>query len=221
MCYRRWGHNELDEPAFTQPLMYNNIRLRTSVPKLYEQKLLEEKVFESESSMMDIREKRRQMLDTELQKADNYTPSKSYHLQGKWKGMIHMKARHVKEPITGVEEATLREIGKCSVTSPVPIKLHPRLQKYHIDARLKRLEKGEGLDWATAEALAFGSLMKEGHGVRISGQDVGRGTFSQRHAMFVCQETEKTVIPLNHLGDGQQYLEVSWYDHRKPATISQ
>ncbi|KAI9260567.1 oxoglutarate dehydrogenase, E1 component [Phascolomyces articulosus] len=219
ICYRRWGHNELDEPAFTQPLMYNNIRLHNSVPKQYEEKLLaEENVFESAESVAALRESQFASLDAELQKANNggadaQCPS-NYHLQGNWKGMEHVKTRPLpeEEPDTGVEKDILDLVGKQSVTAPdvANVLLHPRLEKYHIGSRLKRLEKGTGIDWATAEALAFGTLMKEGHDVRISGQDVGRGTFSQRHAMFVDQNTEKAMIPLNHgLGDGQGFLEVA------------
>lgn len=113
--------------------------------------------------------------------------------------------------ITGVDDIqNLVDIGKRSVTPPVPMKLHPRLEKYHVTSRIKRLEEGKPIDWATAEALAFGSLMQQGYDVRISGQDVGRGTFSQRHAMFVCQETEKAAIPLNTgLGPNQGLLEVA------------
>ncbi|KAG2224888.1 hypothetical protein INT45_010837, partial [Circinella minor] len=217
ICYRRWGHNELDEPAFTQPLMYNNIRLHNSVPKQYEQKLIEDNVFESSESVAAVRESQYELLDSELKKANDSgsveCPS-SYHLKGNWKGIQHVKTRPLpeEEPDTGVEKDILDLVGKQSVTAPDAdnIKLHPRLEKYHIGSRLKRLEKGAGIDWATAEALAFGTLLKEGHDVRISGQDVGRGTFSQRHAMFVDQNTEKAVIPLNHgLGDGQGFLEVA------------
>ena len=198
--------------------MYNNIRLHNSVPKQYEQKLIEEEnVFESSESVAAVRESQYELLDRELQKANNAgsieCPS-SYHLEGNWKGIQHIKTRPLpeEEPDTGVEKSILDLVGKQSVTAPDAenIKLHPRLEKYHIGSRLKRLEKGAGIDWATAEALAFGTLLKEGHDVRISGQDVGRGTFSQRHAMFVDQNTEKAVIPLNHgLGDGQGFLEVS------------
>lgn len=211
MCYRRWGHNELDEPAFTQPFMYSNIRPRPSVPKMYEEKLLEEQVYASKEDVEAVRASQRKVLESELQKVDgNYSPPSSLHLAGNWKNMTHIteRPRLDQEPATGVDKDQLLDIGRKSVATPIPMKLHPRLQKYHVDARLKKLEQGANIDWATAEALAFGSLLKEGHGVRISGQDVGRGTFSQRHAMFVCQESERTVIPLNHMDSNQAYLEV-------------
>ncbi|KAI8064307.1 oxoglutarate dehydrogenase, E1 component [Gilbertella persicaria] len=212
MCYRRWGHNELDEPAFTQPLMYNNIRHRTSVPKLYEKKLLDENVLSSEQEAQSIRSSHMQALESQLQQAESYVPNTAQiHLDGNWKEMQHITSGTQTElPDTGCDTVLLKEIGELSVTPPDGVKIHSRLQKYHIDQRTKKLKSGQGLDWATAEALAFGSLLKEGYDVRISGQDVGRGTFSQRHAMFVCQESERTVVPLNHMDKAQKnYLEVA------------
>jgi probable 2-oxoglutarate dehydrogenase E1 component DHKTD1 len=212
MCYRRWGHNELDEPAFTQPVMYNNIRHRTSVPKLYEEKLLQEKTFASEQEIQQVRDAHIKELEKGLQDAESYLPDAArIHLDKNWKGIKHITTSSQTEiPDTGCDLNTLTEIGKLSVTPPEGVKVHSRLQKYHIDQRNKKLAKGQGLDWATAEALAFGTLLKEGYDVRISGQDVGRGTFSQRHAMFVCQDTERAVIPLNHMEQDQKhYMEVA------------
>jgi probable 2-oxoglutarate dehydrogenase E1 component DHKTD1 len=212
MCYRRWGHNELDEPAFTQPRMYDNIRLRTSVPKMYEEKLCQEQVLTTDD-ITKIREQQQDALAAQLKKTDDYKPSPSYHLEGNWKGIEHIVKGQSEQIDTGLERDTLVRVGKQSVTAPEGIRVHPRLEKYHIGSRLKKLEQGTGLDWATAEALAFGSLLEEGHGIRISGQDVGRGTFSQRHAMFVCQDTEDAVIPLNEINknnaNSQGFLEVS------------
>ncbi|SAM06364.1 hypothetical protein [Absidia glauca] len=212
MCYRRWGHNELDEPAFTQPRMYDNIRLRTSVPKLYEEKLCQEQVLTTDD-ITKIREQQQDALAARLKKSDDYKPSPSYHLEGNWKGIEHIVKGQSEQIDTGLDRDTLVRVGKQSVTAPEGIRVHPRLEKYHIGSRLKKLEQGTGLDWATAEALAFGSLLEEGHGIRISGQDVGRGTFSQRHAMFVCQDTEDAVIPLNEINknnaNSQGFLEVA------------
>ncbi|KAI8381129.1 oxoglutarate dehydrogenase, E1 component [Radiomyces spectabilis] len=209
MCYRRWGHNELDEPAFTQPLMYNTIRPRVSVAKLYEQKLLAEKTLASEADAEALRQEELQKLDQSLKEAESYKPSSDYHLHGNWRGMQHITTGQPTETMTGVDIEELRAIGRQSVTPPEDVQVHPRLRKYHVDSRLKKLEQGKGIDWATGEALAFGSLLKEGYDVRISGQDVGRGTFSQRHAMFVSQDTEKAVIPLNNLSSHQGLLEVA------------
>ncbi|KAI9261175.1 oxoglutarate dehydrogenase, E1 component [Sporodiniella umbellata] len=205
MCYRRWGHNELDEPAFTQPEMYNNIRHRTSVPKSYEQKLVNEKVL-GETEAEKVRENYNDALEKGLKEAVAYQVPEEYHLSGSWKGIEHIKHYSPEQPETGCDLDLLRQVGNASVQSSV--KVHPRLQKYHIDQRLKKIDQGHGLDWATAEALAFGSLLKENVGIRISGQDVGRGTFSQRHAMFVCQDTERAVVPLNEMNT-QEFLEVA------------
>ncbi|KAJ2657673.1 hypothetical protein IWW48_004418 [Coemansia sp. RSA 1200] len=172
ITFRRWGHNELDEPSFTQPLMYNIIRSRESIPKLYERRL----------------------------KAD--------HLKGKWAGLV-MPKEAVTTIDTGVAKDTLREVGKKSVLVNDAFKVHPRLAKHHIQPRLQKLHENKPVDWATAEALAFGTLLKEGYNIRLCGQDVGRGTFSQRHAMFVCQESENVYIPLNNIGDGQGRIEVA------------
>ncbi|KAJ1889048.1 hypothetical protein LPJ81_006206, partial [Coemansia sp. IMI 209127] len=110
---------------------------------------------------------------------------------------------------TGVAEDTLREVGEKSVSVDKAFKVHPRLAKHHIEPRLKKLQNNKSIDWATAEALAFGTLLKEGYNIRLCGQDVGRGTFSQRHAMFVCQDTENVYIPLNNIGKNQGKIEVA------------
>ncbi|CAO3659061.1 unnamed protein product [Rhizopus stolonifer] len=205
MCYRRWGHNELDEPAFTQPIMYNNIRHRTSVPRSYEQKLAKENIL-AETKAQEIRQSYSDALEQGLKGAETYNIPNDYHLAGNWQGLEHIQKHSSEQPKTGCNLDLLRQVGEASVQASVQV--HARLQKYHIDQRLKKLDLGHSLDWATAEALAFGSLLKQDIGVRISGQDVGRGTFSQRHAMFVCQETERTVIPLNTMNT-RELLEVA------------
>ncbi|KAG8734031.1 hypothetical protein FRC11_013087 [Ceratobasidium sp. 423] len=198
ITYRRWGHNELDEPAFTQPQMYHRIRTRQSVPQIYEQKLVSEGLLSEEKAAAG-RAAYKQHLEKELTKADSYQPQADM-LGGKWSGMIwpgdSTKANH--KPKTGVDSRTLVEVGKASVAVPVGFATHPRLQR-HIKHRITSLESGQGIDWGTAEALAWGSLMLEGFDVRISGQDVGRGTFSHRHAMLVDQQTERVTVPLNAL----------------------
>ncbi|TCD66088.1 hypothetical protein EIP91_001846 [Steccherinum ochraceum] len=198
IVYRRWGHNELDEPAFTQPLMYEKIRARRSVPALYENQLIEDKTITA-STASSVREAYKTLLTNELAAADGYTP-RAPMLQGQWSGLAwpkdSVKEEKSRNPDTGVENAKLVEVGKASVTVPESFEIHPRLSR-HVGNRLKALEAGQKLDWATAEALAFGSLMQDGYDVRISGQDVGRGTFSQRHAMLVDQKSETVTVPLN------------------------
>nr|XP_019012250.1 oxoglutarate dehydrogenase (succinyl-transferring), E1 component [Kwoniella pini CBS 10737]OCF51031.1 oxoglutarate dehydrogenase (succinyl-transferring), E1 component [Kwoniella pini CBS 10737] len=206
ICYRRWGHNELDEPAYTQPKMYEKIRGRKSVPELYEARLKDQGVLTEETSSQ-ARKTYTAHLEEQFNQIDKYM-AKSDMLQGKWSNYVWPagpQAEH--HPETGVQKSELVEIAKASVTLPENFSIHSRLKR-HVSSRLKSLE-GK-VDFATAEAMAFGSLMKEGYDVRISGQDVGRGTFSQRHAMFVDQQTENCLIPLNeNLGVDSGKLELA------------
>ncbi|RIB30188.1 dehydrogenase E1 and transketolase domain-containing protein 1 [Gigaspora rosea] len=206
ISYRRWGHNELDEPAFTQPLMYNNIRSRKSVPKLYEDKLLTEESILSENDISEFRKNYYNTLDEHYKKSDTYKPEADM-LEKKWNGFI-MPTETVTKMDTGVSREILENVGKTSVNIPHDIVIHPRLKKFHIQTRLQKISEGKKIDWATAEALALGSLMLEGHNIRLCGQDVGRGTFSQRHAMIVCQDTERVIVPLNNLISDQGMLEI-------------
>ncbi|KAJ2777900.1 hypothetical protein H4R18_004912 [Coemansia javaensis] len=206
ITFRRWGHNELDEPSLTQPRMYNIIRARESVPRLYERRALEDGVV-SEAAAKEARAAFGQYLEDELAACSSYVPP-GRQLAGKWAGMT-TPTEAVTQMDTGVAEDTLREVGAQSVAVDPGFKVHSRLAKRHIQPRLKQLEEGRGIDWATAEALAFGSLLREGYNIRLCGQDVGRGTFSQRHAMLVCQETENVCVPLNSpRGQHQGKLEV-------------
>jgi probable 2-oxoglutarate dehydrogenase E1 component DHKTD1 len=201
ITYRRWGHNELDEPAFTQPLMYKNIRSRKSVPKAYEEKLLTEKVLADQEEIDEFRRVYMQKLDTHLENSRSFKPEADY-LRGKWSALTH-PTEAISRMDTGVDSAILNEIGNASVNTPDRFSVHPRLMKHHVEARQKMMATGQNIDWATAEALALGSLLKEGYNVRISGQDVGRGTFSQRHCMLVDQESEETYVPLNNMSPDQ------------------
>ncbi|KAF9578818.1 hypothetical protein BGW38_005199, partial [Lunasporangiospora selenospora] len=206
IAYRRWGHNELDEPAFTQPLMYNNIRSRKSVPKLYEEKMLAEEVM-SKDEINDFRQDYFEKLEDDFSEIEGFKPEAD-HLKGKWKGMI-FPFETVSKIDTGVSIDAMKTIGKASVTTPGEFEVHPRLAKFHVQSRLNKIKDGQKIDWATAEAIAFGSLLDEGYDVRICGQDVGRGTFSQRHAMLVDQKSERVHIPLNAMNDSQGHLEVA------------
>ncbi|XP_036963871.1 probable 2-oxoglutarate dehydrogenase E1 component DHKTD1, mitochondrial [Acanthopagrus latus] len=206
ICYRQWGHNELDEPFFTNPAMYKIIRSRKSVPDYYSDELISEGLM-TEAERDEIKSKYYGMLNDKLANMTLYSPPPT-NLQGRWGDLVEPSAK-VSTWDTGVPVPLLQFVGAKSVDIPEQIQLHSHLGKTHVQARLSKLEEGTKLDWSTAEALAFGSLLAQGFNIRISGQDVGRGTFSQRHAMVVCQETNDMYIPLNHISPQQTgFLEV-------------
>ncbi|GJD28848.1 2-oxoglutarate dehydrogenase E1 component [Methylobacterium adhaesivum] len=208
LCYRRFGHNEGDEPAFTQPKMYQRIRKHPTALETYGKKLVAEGVLSQEQ--LDTRKAEfRAILDAELEVANNYKANKADWLDGRWAGFKAVR-EDVDDPRrgkTGVAADTLREIAQRITTPPPGFHLHRTIQRF-FDNRAKAVESGQGIDWATAEALAFGSLLLEGHRVRLSGQDVERGTFSQRHAVVIDQENEQRYTSLNSIREGQASLEV-------------
>ncbi|XP_077373823.1 2-oxoadipate dehydrogenase complex component E1 [Festucalex cinctus] len=203
ICYRQWGHNELDEPFFTNPAMYKIIRSRKSVPDSYSEQLISEGLM-TEDECSRIKTEYYGSLNDKLANMTVYSPPPT-NLQGRWGDLVEPQAR-VTSWDTGVPVPLLQYVGAKSVDIPEHIQLHGHLVKTHAQARLQKLEEGTKLDWSTAEALAFGSLLCQGFNIRISGQDVGRGTFSQRHAMVVCQDTNDMFIPLNHIGPEQTGL---------------
>jgi 2-oxoglutarate dehydrogenase E1 component len=206
-CYRRHGHNEGDEPSFTQPLMYKAIAAHPTTLEIYGDKLVGEGVVtagEVEKMKADWRAR----LDVELEAAQNYRANKADWLDGRWAGF--KRAETDDEPRrghTGVEIAKLKEIGEKITTLPQGFHLHRTLNRF-FENRRKSIETGAGIDWSTGEALAFCSLLLDGHRVRLSGQDSERGTFSQRHSVLHDQETDHRYTPFNHLGDGQGRFEV-------------
>uniref|UniRef100_A0A672I7E5 2-oxoadipate dehydrogenase complex component E1 n=1 Tax=Salarias fasciatus TaxID=181472 RepID=A0A672I7E5_SALFA len=205
ICYRQWGHNELDEPFFTNPAMYRIIRSRKSVPDSYSEQLIAEGLM-TEGERDEIKSGYYAMLNDKLSNMTLYSPPPT-NLQGRWGDLVEPQPR-VTRWDTGVPVPLLQFVGAKSVDIPEQIQLHSHLGKTHVQVELK-LEDGTKLDWSTAEALAFGSLLSQGFSIRISGQDVGRGTFSQRHAMVVCQDTSEMHIPLNHISPEQTgFLEV-------------
>ncbi|ATP13068.1 2-oxoglutarate dehydrogenase subunit E1 [Bartonella henselae] len=206
-CYRRYGHNEGDEPSFTQPLMYKAIRNHKTTLQLYGDQLIEEGVITVE----EIEQQKklwRDKLEVELEASTSYKPNKADWLDGSWTGL--KASNNVDEQhsgTTGVDLKTLKEIGEKLVEIPADFHVHKTIQRF-LNNRAKIFETGEGVDWATAEALAFGSLCLEGAPVRLSGEDVERGTFSQRHSVLYDQENEARYIPLNNLQKGQALYEV-------------
>ena len=208
LCYRRFGHNEGDEPAFTQPKMYQRIRKHPTALETYGKKLVEQGDLTQEQ--LDARKAEfRSILESELDVAGGYKPNKADWLDGRWSGFKAVR-EDVDDPRrgrTGVPVETLRDLATRITTPPPGFHLHRTIQRF-FDNRAKAVETGIGIDWATAEALAFGSLLIEGHRVRLSGQDVERGTFSQRHAVVIDQENEQRYTPLNSVREGQASLEV-------------
>jgi 2-oxoglutarate dehydrogenase E1 component len=204
-CYRRFGHNEGDEPAFTQPLMYNAIGAHPSTRDLYAQQLIDEGLLDKEAAQKVI-DDRIAYLDAEFEAGTNYLPNKADWLEGRWSGMVtaHGDDRRGE---TAVDLDVLRQIGTSMTSLPDDMTLNKKLMRI-INARADNITNGSGIDWATAEHLAFGSILMEGNPVRLSGQDSCRGTFSQRHAVFVDQVTENRYTPLNHLADNQAFFEV-------------
>ncbi|HEX8827359.1 MAG TPA: 2-oxoglutarate dehydrogenase E1 component, partial [Xanthobacteraceae bacterium] len=206
-CYRRHGHNEGDEPSFTQPLMYKAIDDHPTVLEIYSKKLIDEGVV-SAGDVEKMRADWRNRLDTELDAALGYRANKADWLDGRWSGF--KAAGDSDDPRrgkTGVAIAELKEVGQSITTVPPDFHLHKTLNRF-LDHRRKSIEAGAGIDWATAEALAFCSLLVEGHRVRLSGQDSERGTFSQRHSVLIDQETEQRYTPFNNLGEHQARFEV-------------
>ena len=206
-CYRRHGHNEGDEPFFTQPLMYKAIASHPGTLEIYGDKLIGEGVVTS-GEVEKMKADWRQRLDVELEAAQSYRANKADWLDGRWAG-FH-RAGDSDDPRrgnTGVEIAKLKEIGEKITTLPKDFHLHKTLSRF-IENRRKSIETGANIDWSTGEALAFCSLMLDGHPVRLSGQDSERGTFSQRHSVLHDQETDRRYTPFNHLGDGAARYEV-------------
>ena len=206
-CYRRFGHNEGDEPSFTQPLMYKNIRSHKTTVSLYSDKLVSENVL-STSDVEQIKADWREHLEVEFRAGDDYKPNKADWLDGAWSGLD--KANNEDERRVGktaVAVKTLKEIGKKLSNVPEDFSPHKTIQRF-MDNRAKMIENGEGIDWAMGEALAFGSLLHEGYCVRLSGQDCERGTFSQRHSVLYDQTNEDRYTPLNQIKAGQARYEV-------------
>jgi 2-oxoglutarate dehydrogenase E1 component len=206
-CYRRFGHNEGDEPAFTQPLMYRKIRSHPTTLEIYTQKLIDEGVLAA-AEVEKMKAEWRAHLDMEFEAAQDYRANKADWLDGRWADVkVADQFDDPRRGHTGVELATLREIGERITTVRPGFHVHRTIARF-LENRRKAIESGSGIDWATAEALAFATLLRDGHRVRLSGQDSERGTFSQRHAVLIDQESEARYTPLNNLGGQQARFEV-------------
>ncbi len=201
-CYRRFGHNEGDDPAFTQPRMYEAIAAHPAISEIYGRRLVAESLI-TEDRMAEIRAGIRRRLDEGFEAAASYRPNRADWLEGAWSGLTAASSEESRAGSTGVPRELLREVGAAISSVPDSVAVNPKLKRFFAN-RAGALEAGEGIDWATAEALAFGTLLTEGSLVRLSGQDVARGTFSHRHAVIVDQDTETAFIPLERIRPGRQ-----------------
>ena len=204
-CYRRSGHNEADEPMFTQPLMYKKIKQHQTTLNLYKEQLIKEEILtedEAKTKLSDFKK----FLDNEFELSKSYKPNKVDWLDGTWTGIkiASIDARRGKTSSTADD---LKILAKEIHTIPEGFTPHKRIKKIYND-REQSIIEGKNIDWATAEALAFATLLKDGYGVRLSGQDVGRGTFSHRHAVLYDQENEKRFVPLRHFRKEQALFEI-------------
>ncbi len=204
-CYRRFGHNEGDEPSFTQPLMYQRIADHPTVVDIYGRQLVSEGVM-SEAEVEAEQQSLRDRLDADFEASKSFKPNKADWLEGAWTG-LEVASGDERRGDTAVELDFLRKVGARLIHVPEGLNVHPRILR-QLKAKEEMLKSGEGVDWATAEALALGTLLVEGTPVRLSGQDSGRGTFSQRHAVLVDQETEERYIPLCDLDPDQGLCEI-------------
>jgi len=206
ICYRRFGHNESDEPAFTQPLMYKVIKDHKTTLQLYGDKLVAEGSA-SEAEVRAMQDAFNKRLDEEFDASKSHLPNRADWLDGKWQGLETAPKNSDRRGDTGLPKDMLLKVGKALTTAPDGFNLHKTIAR-QLEAKAKMFESGEGFDWATAEALAFGTLLDEGYYIRLSGQDSTRGTFSQRHAGLVDQKTEERYYPLQHVSDEQGCFEV-------------
>ena len=204
-CYRRFGHNEGDEPMFTNPLMYKKIKGHKTTLSLYTDRLVRDGLI-PEGEIEDMKAAFQAHLNEEFEAGKDYKPNKADWLDGRW-SHLDKKDADYQRGRTAIEPETMAEIGTALSRVPDGFPMHRTVGRV-LDARGKMFESGTGFDWATGEAMAFGSLMLEGYPVRLSGQDATRGTFSQRHSGIINQETEERYYPLNNIREGQARYEV-------------
>ncbi len=204
-CYRRHGHNETDDPSFTQPIMYRTIATHPTTRQIYAKRLVDEGVI-SEADAEGMVTTFQNHLEEELEASKSFKPNKADWLEGKWTG-LEIASGDDRRGTTAVAMETLKKVGLAITSVPDGFNIHKTLAR-NTQNRRAAIEAGEGIDWATAESLAFGSLQLEGFGVRLSGQDCGRGTFSQRHSVWHDQQSEERYVPLNNVAEGQANYEV-------------
>ena len=204
ICYRRFGHNEGDEPSFTQPLMYKKIRSHPSPVEVYGGQLVNESTITEENLNEKIKDFKN-LLDQQYKSAKDYQPKIEW-FEGTWSRYKPERGKD-KKGVSGFDISKLKEISDKICTIPSEKKIHKTIQKI-LEQRKNSVTKGSGIDWSTAEALAFGSLLEEGYPVRLVGQDSARGTFSQRHSVLKNQDDSSRYIPLNNISKNQKRFEV-------------
>lgn len=204
-CYRRFGHNEGDEPAFTQPIMYKTIKGHETTRQIYAQQLAAENVI-TEGEAGEMVDEFNTYLEEAFEATKSYKPNKADYLEGAWSG-LKVASGDDRRGETFITTDDLQRLGKLLSSVPEGFKANSKITRL-LGQKAKMFEDGKGVDWATAEALAFGSLLQEDFAVRLSGQDVGRGTFSHRHAILYDQETEEKYIALQHVKPDQRKFEV-------------
>ena len=204
-CYRRFGHNEGDEPMFTNPAMYTRIKKQKTTLQLYTERLVRDGLI-PEGEIEDMKAAFQARLNADFEAGKTFRPNKADWLDGRWSHVERQKGEEQRGR-TAISKTTLQEIGKALVRVPEGFTVHKTLERL-IETRAQMFKTGEGFDWATAESIAFGSLLLEGFPVRLSGQDSIRGTFSQRHSAFIDQVTEARHYPLNAIRAGQAKYEV-------------
>ena len=204
-CYRRFGHNEGDEPMFTNPIMYKKIKTHKTTLSLYTERLVKDGLI-PEGEIEDMKTAFQARLNDEFEAGKDYKPNKADWLDGRWSHLDKNKDEYMRGE-TAISPDTLTEIGTALSRAPDGFAMHKTVGRL-LEHKKQMFETGKGFDWATGEALAFGSLLTEGYPVRLSGQDATRGTFSQRHSGFINQENEERYYPLNNIRAGQSQYEV-------------
>ncbi|MFU8865975.1 MAG: 2-oxoglutarate dehydrogenase E1 component, partial [Rhodobacterales bacterium] len=206
ICYRRFGHNEGDEPMFTNPIMYNKIKKQKTTLSLYTERLVRDGLI-PEGEIEDMKAAFQAHLNEEFEAGKDYKPNKADWLDGRWSHLDRRDQKKYQRGKTAIKPETMKEIGEALTRAPEGFPMHKTVERL-LETKKKMFDSGEGFDWATSEALAFGSLVLEGYPVRLSGQDSSRGTFSQRHSALINQETEERYYPLNNIREGQARYEV-------------
>ena len=204
-CYRRFGHNEGDEPMFTNPLMYNQIKRQKTTLSLYTERLVKDGLI-PEGEVEDMKAAFQAKMSEEFEAGKEYKPNKADWLDGRW-SHLDRRGEEYQRGETSISTQMLADIGTALSRAPDGFPLHKTVARM-LETKKKMFAAGEGFDWATGEALAFGSLLCEGFPVRLSGQDCTRGTFSQRHSGLINQDTEERYYPLNHISTGQKRYDV-------------